>query len=144
MVTLEKILYMFSQLAINEKVVNYALAATSVSALNALTVKNYPLILLHPQGQHTYRENTTTYSINIFYIDRLLQDNENDISIFSSAIEELKNYILKIKQQEYVVDVSDTIYFENFIETEGKSDRCAGATARLQITVLNDSSCYIE
>lgn len=100
-------------------------------------------MLIQPSGSHLWRENTTTYSLNVYYIDRLLSDNANDINIYSTAIQELKNFILKAKTLDEVITIADGVTFQNFVETEGRSDRCAGAYCNIRITVANESECPV-
>ena len=140
--TLERLLNSFTHLAIEEKLVNYAASASSFNTINGHTIKEYPVIFIQPRGQHTYTEDRTTYSLNLYYIDRLLSDDSNDINIYSTAIEELKHFLKKIKEQPFVLEVSDTIYFENFVDTHGKNDRVAGCYCSITVTVPNDSICY--
>ena len=141
-ITLERLLYSLSNLAINEKLVNYAAAGASFNILNGLTVKDYPVIFIQPQGQHKFEENFTTYSLNIFYVDRLSSDDANDIAIYSTAIEVLKNYLRKVEMQSYVVGIETVYYGENFVDTHGKSDRCAGCVMKVKIKILNEGICY--
>lgn len=143
-ITLEKLLKLMNKVALDEKIVNYSLSATSPNALNNLTVDNYPMIMNIPSGAHIYRDETTTFSLDVFYLDRLNDGCENDIQIQSVGIEELKQYFRKLEDLEWVVGLNNEIYIEGFTETERKADRCGGAIARLQITVLNFSDCYID
>lgn len=143
-ITLERLLYSLTNLAIKEKLVNYAAAGASFNGINSLTVRDYPLIFLQPNGQHKMEEDFTTYSLNMYFVDRLSSDDSNDVSIYSTAIEVLRNFIRKIKEQSFVVDLDDTIYVENFVDTQGKNDRCAGCVAHINIKVLNDGVCYEE
>ena len=139
---LEKLLNKLCEIAINEKLVNFACASTTLYDFNNQTVKKYAAMLFQPSGQHIWRKNTTTYSINVYYIDRLLSDNANDINIFSTAISELKNFVKKARLLDEVVSIEDNIRFQNFIEKEGMSDRCAGVYATIRITVANETECY--
>lgn len=141
-ITLERLLNNLCQLAVGEKLVNYAASSASFNTINNLTVTDYPVIFIQPYGQHTYTEERTTYSLNIYFLDRLLSDDTNDIAVYSTAIEELKNYIKLIRLEDYVLRVDDYITFENFVDTHGKSDRCAGCVARVRITTPNNSTCH--
>ena len=68
-ITLERLLYNLTNLAIKEKLVNYAAAGASFNGINGLTVRDYPLIFLQPNGQHKMEEDFTTYSLNMYFVD---------------------------------------------------------------------------
>lgn len=141
-ITLEKLLYNLTELAIQENIVNFACAGASFSSINPLTIKDYPMLFIQPQGQHRLEDNYTVYSLNFYYIDRLLNDDSNSIAIYSTSIEELKNLLNKIKNEPYFIDYEGSTYFENFTETEAKADRCAGCVARVKIKIANISLCH--
>lgn len=142
--TLYNILNKICSVAIKDKLVNYAAAGSSIYDLNNQTIKDYPIIYISPTGQHEIQENTTTYSLTLFYIDRLLQDSSNDVEIHSTGIEVIKNLILKIEDIGGVVDVDSRYNIQLFTETERMSDRCNGAYAQIRITVLNDTVCVVD
>lgn len=139
--TLERLLYNISDLGIRSKVINYAAAGSSIYELNALQIKDYPLLFLSPTGQHEVRENTTDYEITLYYLDRLLGDSSNDVQIFSTAIEQVKLMLRNIEHIAGVIEVSETYSISNFTETESMNDRVAGAYATATITVANIGEC---
>lgn len=142
--TLETLLHRISEFGISNRIVNWSGAGASIYELANSTIKDYPVLFTSPTGTHTSTENTTTYNITMYFIDRLVSDNSNDIEIFSTAIEALKNIIKGISLMDGIVDVDDTLSFTNFTETERFPDRCAGAFCTFKITVLNASTCYTE
>ena len=138
--TLKQLMVNVNQLAINEKIINFAAAGNDIYALNGLNVDGYPILFTCPAGRHLVNDNTTSYSVTLFYIDRLLDDHSNDIEVFSTAIEQLKNLILKIDDLEGVLQVKDGYYITNFETDERLNDRCGGAYAEVEI-VTNNTYC---
>lgn len=132
------------EMAIQQKLVNFSAAGTSLDQVNGMEVEWYPLLFNSPTGSHLVYQNTTTYDITLYYIDRLLEDYSNDIDIFSSSIENLKNIINGIKDIPGVVEVNDGYTIRNFTNTEKMNDRLAGAYAQVKIKVVNDTICYDE
>ena len=127
-----------------QKLINYSAAGTSLDQINGMEVEWHPMLFTCPAGTHTVWENVTRYSLTLYYIDRLLTDYSNDIDIYSSAVEGLKNLINGIKQIPGVVEVEDGYTIRNFANTEKMNDSLGGAYATLYITVVNDSTCYDE
>lgn len=139
--TLEYLLYSIGKAAIRNKIINYAAAGGSIYELNAETIQDYPILFASPTGQHEVRVNTTDYEISLYYLDRLLRDNSNDIQIYSTAVENLKLTLRAIEEIEGVIEISETYNISNFTETEAMNDRVAGAFATVTITILNTSDC---
>ena len=141
---LKQLLLSIGELGIRQKLINYSAAGTSLSQINPLSIDFYPLLFQSPTGSHRVKENTTIYEITLYYVDRLLEDNSNDIEIFSSAIENLKNLVRGISFIDGVVDVKTDYIIRNFAETERMNDRLAGAYLNVQIEVVEDTICYTE
>lgn len=142
--TLKELITAIGELAIREKLVNYSASAGSIAQLNPIPVDYYPVLFSTPSGEHTVREDTTTYTLTLTFIDRLLEDNSNDIDIYSTSIEELKNLIRGIKLINGVVDVEETYTIRNFTDTESMNDRVSGCYAMLRIIVSNETICWSE
>lgn len=142
--TLQKLLYEIAQLAIAQKAVNYTAAGADINTLNTGTIDSWPVLFTSPTGSHTVTDNTTKYTITLYYLERLLNDNSNDVDIMSVAIEQLKNITNGIKEIDGVVGIDDNYNITNFIETEAFNDRCAGAYCTIYVTVINDTICYVE
>lgn len=141
--TLQGILTAIGNLSINDRLVGLAAAGNSIYEVNDLTVCNYPLLFISPTGTHRISDNYTSYALTLFYIDRLAEDNSNSVAIHSTAIEVLKNLIRKIRGLEGVVDISDEYAINLFTEQEKFKDRCNGAYATLEVTLVNDTVCAI-
>lgn len=142
--TLKQLIDNISQLALSQKCINYTAAGTSIYQLNPETVKDYPVLFQSPTGEHTVEDNTTTFEITLYYLDRLLEDNSNDIIIYSYSIEQLKNLVRGIEQMEGVLKVGDGYTITNVADTESFNDRLAGAYCTIDVTVFNNNVCYEE
>lgn len=142
--TLKYLLNEISRTAIRQKCINYAAAGSDIYQLNVLRVDSYPVLFISPTGNHTVNENTTTYEVTIYYLDRLTEGNFNDVDIQSVAIEQLKNMVRWIAVFDGVVSVSNEYQITNFIETEAFNDRVAGAYCTIEIEVLNAFTCPDE
>lgn len=142
--TLKELITAIGQMAIQEKLVNYSASAGSIAQLNPLSIDYYPILFITPSGEHTVFENTTRFTISLTYIDRLLEDNSNDIDIYSTSVEELKNIIKGIKLIPGVIDVDSEYVIRNFTDTESMNDRVSGSYVQLRILVSNEIICYEE
>ena len=139
--TLQALLNIIGSIGIEDKLINFAGAGGSVYEINDLTIRDYPILYCSPTGTHRVEDNFTTYSIVLFYIDRLLEDNSNGTNIHSSAVEVLKNIIRKAARLDEVISISDEYTINLFTETEKMKDRCNGAYATVEFTVANDYIC---
>lgn len=139
--TLQALLNIIGSIGIEDKLINFAGAGGSIYEINDLTIRDYPILYVSPTGTHRVEENFTSYQLTIFYIDRLLEDNSNGTNIHSTGVEVLKNIIRKVATLDGVIGVSDEYTINLFSETERMKDRCNGAYATLEITVLNDYIC---
>lgn len=82
---------------------------------------------------------TITYTMNIFYADRLMSNRDNQLEIKSVAIDVLTEIINKLEDENhFVIDIDNiTLFNERF------ADLCAGGVATVTITTpsyLGD--CY--
>ena len=142
--TLKNLCNAISDIALGEKIVHSALAGTSLYQINPQTIKDYPAIFIAPTGQHLVTDNYTTYEISLYYFDRLLEDNANDIDIYSASIEELKNLIRKIEAISTVYKVEDGYRITNFADTESFNDRLAGSYTTIDIVTINTEICPVD
>lgn len=125
----------------SQKLINFSAAGASLAEINPLEIAFYPMFYAIPAGTHTINENTITFSLTFYYIDRLLEDNSNEVDIFSSSIENLRNIIIGIKGLPGVVDVDSTYTMNNFMP-EKLNDRLCGSYANVKITVAVDTICF--
>lgn len=142
--TLKYLTDRIGELAIREKLVNYCASAGSIGALNPLTVNQYPVLFITPSGSHRVEESTCTYTLTLTYIDRLLSGNDNDIDIYSTSIEELKNLINGIRLIDGVVSVDVEYDIRNFTDTEALNDKVSGSYATIRIVTLEDTICWVD
>ena len=142
--TLKNLTDNISILAKNEKIINYSAAGTSIYQLNPKQIDSYPVLFQSPTGEHLVNDNTTTYEITLYYLDRLTEDNINDIDIYSAAIEELKHIVRGIETIDGVLKVADGYRITNFADTESFDDRLAGAFCTIDVTTKNNEVCFEE
>lgn len=85
------------------------------------------------QNEHSFNPRTgaMTYSLNLFYIDRLLNSEDNELEIQSHGIEVLKS-VLKFGQQNGGVQVGDA---RIAVLTQRFQDLCAGAWVSVNFTI---------
>ena len=140
--TLKNLTDNIAALARHEKIINYAMAGTSIYQLNPKQIDSYPVLFQSPTGEHLVNDNTTTYEVTLYYLDRLLEDNINDIDIYSASIEELKHLVRGIETIDGVLKVEDGYRITNFADTESFDDRLAGAYTTVDITVMNNEICF--
>lgn len=140
---LKTLLNEIAKIAIAQKVINYACAGTDIFQLNGRKIDAYPVLFSSPTGNHLVEKNTTTFEITLYYFDRLLEDNSNDIDIYSTSVEQLKNLIIWIADIEGIVEIQDGYNITNFSEVETFNDRIAGSYAIVQISVVNDTTCGV-
>lgn len=141
--TLQTLLNIIGEIGIRDRLINFSCAGSSIYQINDLTVVDYPILYTTPAGTHNVTPNYTSYELTLYYIDRLLEDNSNDVNIHSVGVEVLKNIINKIKAVEDVVEVEDEYDIILFTDTEKMKDRCSGAYATIKVSVLNNTICSI-
>lgn len=89
------------------------------------------------QNTHTTDQDSIRFSLNLFYIDRLVNSQDNEVQIQSHAIEILRQILLKAAEEGMiaVTDIQFTAFTQRF------QDLCAGAWALAYFTCpLSD--CY--
>lgn len=141
--TIERLLYDISEISLKNNLVNAAYAGPSIYNINGTTVLDYPYLFTSPTDDITVGENTTRYGLTLYYVDRLLSDSSNEVDIFSTGVETLKNIIRQLELLDEIVDVTDEPIIRLFTETQKMADSCAGAYCRLSITALNTAACPV-
>lgn len=131
------------ELAVSRKLVLFSGAGASLGELNPLEIDSYPVFFIIPAGTHTVSDNTAKYSLVLYYIERLLENNSNTIDIFSSAVENLRNIIIGARDIPGVLDTEDNYSIRLFMP-EKLNDRLAGAYAEVRITTDNLFTCLEE
>lgn len=141
--TIERLLYDISEIAIKNNLVNASYAGPSIYNVNGGTVRDYPYLFTSPTDDITVGDNTTVYGLTLYYVDRLLADSSNEVDIFSNGVETLKNIIRQLQYLDEIVEITDNPIIRLFTETQKMADACAGAYCRLEITVLNAVACPV-
>lgn len=131
--------------AIGSRYFNFACEG-DVYDLNDKTIRDYPAILVSGTGPHTDTGKFFRFRLTLFYFDRLTSDDSNSTLIYSQGIEVLKNLINDLRHDEYILRVSDEIQYTPFsgVEAQVLSDRCCGVYATLDLTVKNNTNCYLS
>lgn len=140
--TLYDLIDKISEYAVGRQLIEYSAGGTSIMEIDR--AEGYPLLFVAPTGNHRVSQNTTTFTITLYYIDRLLDDSTNNVTLFSNSINALKDLVLGIATLDGVTDVSEDFDIANFTETEKLNDKVAGAYTTIQVTTLNDYTCPIE
>ena len=99
------------------------------------TTPLYPLMFIVPQGI-TYQESLTEYSLQIFFADRLNNDNEGSISVVSSMSQIARDLLGTLKLNEdfmYLGDYNFPLTAAPFLERF--NDVLAGVSLTLNINV---------
>jgi surface protein len=135
--TLYNVVEKLKLLALKHPNVNSAYEGNIYDYMNANPQLKYATVVLTQQS-HTQEEMYEHYNFNIFYVDRLSDNLEdNRLSIQSSGKSLLSN-IIKAFCDEFDAEY-ERINFQPF--TEKFADECAGVYATLSITMLKDIYC---
>lgn len=89
------------------------------------------------QSSHKQQNNQDIYGFNLFYIDRLLDDNSNKLDIQSIGKELISNILMTLDET-FDTEISNITY-QPF--TERFNDLCAGVYVSVNIAVFRESSC---
>lgn len=93
------------------------------------------------QNQHKSTEDWDKYNLNLFYIDRLLEDNSNELAIQSIGKEILTN-IVRIFCGLYDAEVDGQYNWQPFMQKF--NDNCAGVYLTITLDIAKDSICPEE
>lgn len=133
------------QYAINNDLCNLSQGGTSLYEINFKEQKNYPIIFVSPSSVNSVGVNVVKYSFTIYYLDRLLKDNSNDIDILNSSNTVLQKLINIIRNFDYVLKVDDNYNITNFSDSSHLADCVAGGYVNLSITVQNTQGlCAVD
>lgn len=141
--TLEYLQYSIGEIALKNNLVNWYGTGGSLYEINGETVRDYPLVFITASGDHTVYENVTRYTLTIYYMDRLLDDNSNETNVHSVAVETLKNLYRQIPMISWVDGIQLDPRIRLFSEVEKMDDRVAGGYMTVWVDVLNPSTCPV-
>ena len=131
--TLFEIINKLKNIAISKPNVNYV-GDGDVYTLNSLPNIDYSVFFI-TQNDHSIYQDTITYSLNLFYIDRISDSEDNVLNIQSDGMLQLTNIINTLVFTEDV-DVDGEISFVPFIQRF--ADQCAGVYCNVRFTVENN------
>lgn len=131
--TLIDVVNNFKDIAIQQHNINYV-GDGDIYSLNNLPNLDYGVFYI-TQTNHTQSEDTISYTLTLFYVDRLFTDHSNRLQIQSNAIITLTN-IINVFAETYDVEVDYNVNFTTFIQRF--ADECSGAFCNVTITVNND------
>lgn len=113
-----------------------------IYSLNSLPNIDYNVFWV-TQSNHTQGENTVTYNLVLYYIDRLLPDASNRLQIQSQGMLALNNIINIYNQMNPDIQIEYDINYTTF--THRFTDDCAGVFANVTITTDNEiGTCGYE
>lgn len=99
----------------------------NVLRLNEMREVEYGVFAI-TQESHTSSQGWNSFTLNLFYIDRLVNSQDNELDIQSHAIEVLRGVVMKIEES---LAVAEQVRFTAF--TNRFQDLCAGAWAVVTI-----------
>ena len=131
--TLFEIINKLKDIALSKPNINYA-GDGDVYTLNSVPDINYSAFFI-TQNEHSIDSNTITYNLNLFYIDRIADSEDNVLNIQSDGILQLTNIINNLVFSEDV-DVDREINFVPFIQRF--ADNCAGVYCSVSFVTDNN------
>lgn len=138
--TLFEIINKLKDIAISKPNINYV-GDGDVYTLNSLPNIDYSVFFI-TQNDHSIYQDTITYNLNLFYIDRISDSEDNVLNIQSDGILQLTNIINTLVFSEDV-DVEGEITFVPFIQRF--ADQCAGVYCTVRFIVDNNlGSCNYD
>lgn len=138
--TLFELINKLKDIAINKPNINWV-GDGDVYTLNSLPNIDYSVFFV-TQNDHSIYQDTITYNLNLFYIDRISDSEDNTLNIQSDGILQLTNIINTLVFTEDV-DVDGDITFVPFIQRF--ADNCAGVYCTVRFVVDNNlGSCNYD
>ena len=138
--TLFEIINKLKDIAISKPNINFV-GDGDVYTLNSLPNIDYSVFFI-TQNDHSIYQDTITYSLNLFYIDRISDSEDNVLNIQSDGMLQLMNVINTLVFSEDV-DVDGEISFTPFIQRF--ADQCAGVYCTVRFICDNNiGSCSYE
>ena len=138
--TLFEIINKLKDIAISKPNINFV-GDGDVYVLNSLPNIDYSVFFI-TQNDHSIYQDTITYSLNLFYIDRISDSEDNTLNIQSDGMLQLTNIINTLVFSEDV-DVEGEISFTPFIQRF--ADNCSGVYCTVRFICDNNlGSCSYE
>lgn len=138
--TLYEIINKLKDIAISKPNINYV-GDGDVYTLNSLPNIDYSVFFI-TQNDHSVDSDVITYNLNLFYIDRISDSEDNTLNIQSDGMLQLTNIINTLVFSEDV-DVDGEINFVPFIQRF--ADNCSGVYCTVRFVVDNNlGTCSYE
>lgn len=131
--TLFELINKLKDIAISKPNINYV-GDGDVYTLNSLPNIDYSVFFI-TQNEHSIYQDTITYNLNLFYIDRVSDSEDNVLNIQSDGILQLTNIINTLVFSEDV-DVDGEISFTPFIQRF--ADNCSGVYCNVRFICENN------
>ena len=127
--TLYDIVTGFKNIAKKQPNINYVNDG-DIYSLNSSPNLEYGVFFI-TQSNHSQNEDTVSYTLTLYYIDRLNGDGSNTLQIQSNAMMALNN-IINVFNAQYDVEIEYNIQYTTFVHRF--QDDCAGVFANVTIT----------
>lgn len=138
--TLFEIINKLKDIAISKPNINYV-GDGDVYTLNSLPNIDYSVFFI-TQNEHSIYQDTITYNLNLFYVDRISDSEDNVLNIQSDGMLQLTNIINALVFSEDV-DVDGDITFVPFIQRF--ADNCSGVYCTVRFVCNNNlGTCSYE
>ena len=131
--TLYKIVNDILDIAKRQPNINYV-DEGDIYSLNSKSNIDYGVFYI-TQSNHSISEDTVTYNLTLYYIDRLFNDGSNTLQIQSQGLLILNNIINEYSQTADV-EIKYDINFTTF--THRFADECAGVFCNVKIITNNE------
>lgn len=135
--TLYTIVETFKKMALEAPNIHYA-DDGDVLTLSSKKGVEYGVFFI-TQNPHKGDEDHNIYSLNLFYIDRLVDGAKNRLQVQSDGIVALRNIINRFNDEIYEADVLFDITYTPF--DYRFADECSGVYATVTIIANNDTVC---
>ena len=132
--TLIEIVNEFENIARKQPNINFV-GNGDIYSLNGLPNIDYSVFFI-TQSEHQQSENTVTYNLILYYVDRIIKDGDNTLSVQSTGMMVLANIINIFNQLNPDVEVDYDINYTTF--THKFTDDCAGVFCNVSITADAD------
>lgn len=139
--TLLDVIQLLKETAKKHKLLNSAISGASLYTINNLTIRDYAMLFIQPSYTDDYDDNIITYRLNLYYIDRLLNDSSNELDIYSAGNSFFTDFLNELKRIDGIFNVRYDSRINLFTETERLSDRCSGVWTTLYLQVQKESVC---
>ena len=135
--TLYAIIEKLKMLALKHPNVNSAYEGNIYDIMNGNPQQKYASVVLTQQS-HTQDDTYDHYGFNLFYVDRLISDMEDNRLQIQSTGKSMLSNIIKAFCEEFDAEC-DTINYQTF--TERFADECAGVYCTITIDMVKDIYC---